>query len=118
MLCRICRQPAFDRLNPYSPQLPTGEQPYSTKRAGPSDAEILTITKIARARVEREAVTLGKYEVRDQRLTQQIEAQRNSVAAIEVALAKQQISEEIARSHTRARLASVNGSYGFGHFDR
>lgn len=78
------------------------------KDAQRSDAEILTITKIARARVEREAVTLGEYEVRDQRLTQQIEAQRNSVAAIEVALAKQQISEEVARSHTRARLASVN----------
>jgi peptidoglycan hydrolase CwlO-like protein len=78
------------------------------KDAQHQDAEILHITKIARARVVREAVSLGKLELKDQRLTQQIEAQRNQVAAIEGALVKQEISEESVRSHKRARLASVN----------
>jgi peptidoglycan hydrolase CwlO-like protein len=78
------------------------------KDAQHQNAEILHITKVARARVVREAVSLGKLEQRDQTLTQQIEAQRNQVAAIEAALAKQEISEESVRSHNRAHLASVN----------
>jgi peptidoglycan hydrolase CwlO-like protein len=78
------------------------------KDAQSKDAEILHITKVARIRVEHEAVSLGKLESKDQKLTQQIEAQRNTVAAIEGALVTQEIGEENARSHKRARLASVN----------
>ncbi|MDE3130823.1 MAG: hypothetical protein KGL16_06680 [Acidobacteriota bacterium] len=77
------------------------------KDAQHRDAEILHITRIARARVVREAVSLGKLELRDQQLTHQIEAQRNHVAAIEGALVQQQINEQNARSHTQAKLASV-----------
>jgi peptidoglycan hydrolase CwlO-like protein len=78
------------------------------KDAQNQNAEILHITKVAQARVVREAVSLGKLERRDQTLTQQIEAQRNQVALIEGALAKQEISEESVRSHNRAHLSSVN----------
>ena len=78
------------------------------KDAQHKNAEILHITRIVRTRVVREAVSLGKLEVRDQELTRQIEAQRNQVAAIEGALLQQQISEESVRSHNRAHLASVN----------
>jgi peptidoglycan hydrolase CwlO-like protein len=78
------------------------------KDAQHKNAEILHITRVVRARVEREAVSLGRLERRDQTLTQQIEAQRNQVALIEGALVKQEISEESVRSHNRAHLASVN----------
>jgi peptidoglycan hydrolase CwlO-like protein len=78
------------------------------KDAQHRDTEILHITRVARARVEREAVRLGKLELKDQQLTQQIENQRNQVATIEGGLVKQEISEENARSHTRARLADVS----------
>ena len=78
------------------------------KDAQKRDADILHITRVARIRVEHEAVTLGRLELRDQRLTQQIEAQRNQVATYEGALVKQEIDQESTRSHTQARLASVN----------
>lgn len=78
------------------------------KDAQHRDTEILNITKIARARVQREALSLGKLEHRDQMLTNQILQQRNQAATIEAALAKQQLDEETARSHIRAHLASVN----------
>ena len=80
------------------------------KDAQHKDTEILQITKIARARVVSEAVSLGKLEAKDQTLTQQIEAQRNAVSKIEGALVEQQISEESLRSHKRAHLASVNSA--------
>jgi peptidoglycan hydrolase CwlO-like protein len=78
------------------------------KDAQQRDTEILKITKIARARVQREALSLGKLEHRDQMLTNQILQQRNQAATIEAALAKQQLDEETARSHVKAHLASVN----------
>jgi peptidoglycan hydrolase CwlO-like protein len=78
------------------------------KDAQHSDAEILKITKIARARVQHEALSLGKLEHRDQMLTNQILQQRNKAATIAAALAKQQLDEETARSHVKAHLASVN----------
>ncbi|HWE58209.1 MAG TPA: hypothetical protein VG228_00825 [Solirubrobacteraceae bacterium] len=80
------------------------------KDAQHQDAEILHITRVARARVVREAISLGRLEVKDQQLTRQIEAQRNQVATIEGALVQQQINEESARSGKRAHLASVNAA--------
>jgi peptidoglycan hydrolase CwlO-like protein len=80
------------------------------KDAQHKDAEILHITRVARARVVLEAVSLGRLEVKDQQLTRQIEAQRNQVATIEGALVQQQINEESARSNKRAHLASVNSA--------
>jgi peptidoglycan hydrolase CwlO-like protein len=84
------------------------EQVNYMKDAAHQNATILHITRIARARVEHEAVTLGKDEAKDQQLTREIEAQRNQVATIEGALLKQEIGEESVRSHKRAHLASVN----------
>lgn len=78
------------------------------KDAQQHDAEILNLTRIARARVQREALSLGKLERRDQRLTNEILQQRNQAATIEAALAKQQLDEETARSHVKAHLASVD----------
>jgi len=78
------------------------------KDAQKYDAEILSVTKIARARVQREALSLGKLERRDQLLTNEILQQRNQAATIEAALAKQQLDDETARSHVKAHLASVN----------
>jgi septal ring factor EnvC (AmiA/AmiB activator) len=84
------------------------EQVNYMKDAARRNAEILHITRIVRARVQREALSLGKLEHRDQLLTNQILQQRNQAATIEAALAKQQLDEETARSHVRAHLASVN----------
>ncbi|HWD68758.1 MAG TPA: hypothetical protein VG293_01115 [Solirubrobacteraceae bacterium] len=84
------------------------EQVNYMKDAQHQNAEILHITRIARKRVVQEAVDLGKLEASDQRLTRQIEAQRNQVAVTEGALLKQQIAEESVRSGKRAHLASVN----------
>jgi peptidoglycan hydrolase CwlO-like protein len=78
------------------------------KDAQQRDTEILNITRIARARVQREALSLGKLEHRDQMLTNEILQQRNQAATMEAALAKQQLDEETARSHVKAHLASVN----------
>jgi peptidoglycan hydrolase CwlO-like protein len=78
------------------------------KDAQQHDANILNLTRIARARVQREALSLGKLERRDQLLTNQILQQRNQAATIEAALAKQQLDEQTAQSHVKAHLASVN----------
>jgi peptidoglycan hydrolase CwlO-like protein len=77
------------------------------KDAQHHDTEILNITRIARARVQHEALSLGKLEHRDQMLTNEILQQRNQAATMEAALAKQQLDEETARSHVKAHLASV-----------
>ncbi|MGH2861508.1 MAG: hypothetical protein ACRDLT_08370, partial [Solirubrobacteraceae bacterium] len=78
------------------------------KDAQRRDAEILSLTRIARARVQREALRLGKLERQDQQLTNRILQQRDQAATIEAALAKQQVDEETVRSHTRAHLANVD----------
>lgn len=78
------------------------------KDAQNKDTQIVRVTKIVRARVQREALQLGKLERQDQDLTSQILQQRNQEATIEAALVKQQIYEQSLRSHKKARLASVD----------
>jgi peptidoglycan hydrolase CwlO-like protein len=78
------------------------------KDAQHQDARIVNVTKIAREKMLREATSLGKLELRDRALTNQILTQRNQVAAIQSALIQQEIDEESARSHTKAKLASVS----------
>lgn len=78
------------------------------KDAQHRDDEIVQLTRIARARCQREALRLYALEIRDRNLTNEILQQRNQTAAIEAALAKQQVDEQLAQSHDRARLASVN----------
>jgi peptidoglycan hydrolase CwlO-like protein len=84
------------------------EQVNYIKDAQHQDAQVVDYTKIARAEVLKQATSLGQLELRDRDLTNQILSQRNQVAAIEIGLAKQQISEESQRSHDKAKLASVN----------
>jgi peptidoglycan hydrolase CwlO-like protein len=84
------------------------EQVNFMKDAQHRNAEILQITRIARERVQKEALSLGQLERRDQTLTNQILAQRGLAATIEAALAKRQLDEEMVRSHVRAHLASVD----------
>jgi cell wall-associated NlpC family hydrolase len=84
------------------------EQVNYIKDAQHQDAQVVDDTKIARAEVLQQATRLGKLELQDRDLTNQILSQRNQVAAIESALVTQQIDEESQRSHEKARLASVN----------
>jgi peptidoglycan hydrolase CwlO-like protein len=84
------------------------EQVNYIKDAQHQDAQVVDDTKIARAEVLQQATHLGKLELQDRSLTQQILSQRNQVAAIESALVTQQIDEESQRSHDKAKLASVN----------
>jgi peptidoglycan hydrolase CwlO-like protein len=78
------------------------------KDAQSQDAQVVNFTRIARAKVLKEATGLGKLELKDRSLTNQILGQRNQVAAIEIGLAKQQIAEEGQRSQAQGRLANVN----------
>jgi peptidoglycan hydrolase CwlO-like protein len=78
------------------------------KDAQHQDAQVVDYTKIARAEVLKQATHLGKLELQDRDLTNQILSQRNQVAAIEIGLAKQQIDEESQRSHDKTKLADVN----------
>jgi peptidoglycan hydrolase CwlO-like protein len=86
------------------------EQVNYLKDAQHQDARVVNYTKIARAEVLKEATHLGKLELQDRDLTNQILSQRNQVAALEIGLAKQQIDQESQRSHDTAKLASVNSS--------
>jgi peptidoglycan hydrolase CwlO-like protein len=67
------------------------------KRIGHQDAQIVGTTRNARAAVALETTRLGALEQRDRRLTDQILAQRNQVAAVHAALLSQQIREVSAR---------------------
>jgi cell wall-associated NlpC family hydrolase len=78
------------------------------KDAQHEDAQVVSFTKTARAKVLKEATGLGKLELKDRALTNQILNQRNQVAAIEIGLAKQQIAEEGQRTQAQAKLANVN----------
>jgi len=84
------------------------EQVNYIKDAQHQDAQVVNYTKIARAEVLTEATHLGKLELQDANLTNQILNQRNQVAVVESALVKQQIDEESQRSHDKAKLAGVN----------
>jgi len=78
------------------------------KDAQSHDDEIVHVTRIAQARVQREALHLYSLEIKDRNLTNDILAQRNQEYGIQAALAKQQLDEESMQSHARNRLASVN----------
>ena len=84
------------------------EQLSFLKTIGHQDAHIVTSTRTAREEVARQADALGKLELRDQRLTAVVLAQRNQVAALQDALLRQQISEVGSRANNAARLHSLN----------
>jgi peptidoglycan hydrolase CwlO-like protein len=78
------------------------------KDAQSRDDQIVQVTRIARARVQKEALHLYSLEIKDRNLTNDILAQRNQEALIQAALLKQQLDEQSAQSHSKARLANVN----------
>jgi peptidoglycan hydrolase CwlO-like protein len=80
------------------------------KRTENEDAQIVHMTSVARKRVLDFTVHLGNLEMRDRTLTNDIRSQRNHVAAIEAALAKQQISQEQKRADAQSKLKHVNAS--------
>jgi cell wall-associated NlpC family hydrolase len=78
------------------------------QRIGRQDAEVVKATRLARAAVKAQVTVLGTLEGRDLALTQQVLAQRNEVAALQIALLHRQVSEIHARSGTAARLTALN----------
>ncbi len=78
------------------------------KDAQSKDTQIVRVMQIARTRVQQEAMSLGRLELQDRDLTNQILTQRNQAAVIEAGLVQQQITEQTQQAHTKAKLASVN----------
>jgi peptidoglycan hydrolase CwlO-like protein len=81
-------------------------------KIGHQDAQIMAYTKTARAEVSHEANRLAALEQRDRRLTDEVLAQRNQVAAIQGALLKQQIAQLGTRSADAAKLHDLNSRLG------
>jgi peptidoglycan hydrolase CwlO-like protein len=81
-------------------------------RIGLRDAQIVSITRTARAAVTRQAAMLDALERRDRALAAQVLKQRNGVAALQAALLHEQISELGARSHDAAKLHTLNARLG------
>jgi cell wall-associated NlpC family hydrolase len=84
------------------------EQVSFLQRVGKQDALVVRDTKTARAAVFRQANSLAGLETRDRKLTDQILAQRNQVAALQAALLNRQIAELGSRANTTAQLGSLN----------
>ena len=79
------------------------------QRVGHQDAAVVTVTRATRAAVAREANALASLEVRDRKLTEQVLAERNQVAALRSALLARQISELRSRADKAAQLQQLNG---------
>ena len=82
------------------------------RRIGQQDANIVGITRVARAAVAHQAAVLARLERRDRTLAAQVVAQRNGVAAIQAALLHRQISELHARAGDAAKLHALNARLG------
>jgi peptidoglycan hydrolase CwlO-like protein len=76
---------------------------------GHQDARVVSMTRLAKAAVTRQADTLAVLERRDRALTQQVLAQRNQVAALQAALLSEHIRQLRARNGDAAKLAALNG---------
>jgi cell wall-associated NlpC family hydrolase len=84
------------------------EQVSFLQRVGTQDAQIVRNTRTARAAVSRQATGLAVLEARDRKLTDQVLAQRNQVAALQAALLNRQIAQLGSRANTTAQLGSLN----------
>ncbi len=78
------------------------EQVGFLRRIGDQDAQVVALTRAARAAVSREAMLLASLERRDRRLTVEVLAERNQVAALQAAL----LGKYIAQTHTHAADAA------------
>ena len=77
-------------------------------RIAEQNAQTVAWTRAARAAVARQTRLLAALERRDQTLTAQVLAQRNSVAALQVALLSRQISELHSRNRASSKLHALN----------
>ena len=80
------------------------------QRISRQDAQIVGFTRTARAQVLAETERLGRFEMRDRTLTNEILAQRNQEAALETSLLNREIAQTRARAGARSKLASVNAT--------
>ncbi len=78
-------------------------------RIAEQNAQTVAWTRATRAAVARQARLLETLEGRDQKLTAQVLAQRNSIAALQAALLRQQISELASRGRESSKLHALNG---------
>ena len=78
-------------------------------RIAEQNAQTVAWTRTTRAAVARQAGLLATLEGRDQKLTAQVLAQRNSVAALQAALLRRQISEVASRGRDIVEAARLNG---------
>ena len=78
-------------------------------RIAQQNANTVAWTRATRAAVARQAGLLATLERRDQTLTAQVLGQRNSVAALQAALLRRQISEQGARSRDSSKLQALKG---------
>ncbi|HWE07818.1 MAG TPA: hypothetical protein VG325_00605 [Solirubrobacteraceae bacterium] len=78
------------------------------ERIAHQNADIVGITRAARAEVARQATHLADLEARDRVLTNEVLAQRNQVAALRAALVRQQMSELSSRARATHRYDSLN----------
>ncbi len=74
------------------------EQVGFLRRIGDQDTRVIAAARAARAAVSREAILLGSLERHDRRLTVQVLAERNQVAALQAAL----LGKYIAQTHAHA----------------
>jgi peptidoglycan hydrolase CwlO-like protein len=72
------------------------------------DTQIVRNTRTARVAVKHQVVTLDALERHDRALTEQVLAQRNQVAALQLALLHRQIAEIQARQGAASKLSGLN----------
>jgi peptidoglycan hydrolase CwlO-like protein len=82
------------------------------RRVGHQDASIVNVTRIARREVAAETNRLGKLEARDRRLAEAVLRQRNQVAALQAALARDRIHEIDRRARVTGHYRAVKGRLG------
>jgi septal ring factor EnvC (AmiA/AmiB activator) len=82
------------------------------ERIAHQNANIVGITRVARAQVAREAERLAALEARDRTLANEVLAQRNQEAALRAALMRRQMSEMAARARTRHNYSAVSAHLG------
>ncbi len=78
-------------------------------RIAAQNARTVAWTRATRSAVSRQASMLASLEQRDRTLTKQVLGQRNSVAALQAALYRRQISELGSRGRNTAKLHALNG---------
>jgi cell wall-associated NlpC family hydrolase len=85
------------------------EQVSFMSRIGRQDAQIVGVTRTARAEVARETTHLGALEARDRTLAESVLARRNQAAALQSALLSEQLRELGQRSQVGARYHALRG---------